>query len=170
MQTEAGKSQTFSTLETSKIDYEIYGVENISFESFYKNFIELRNKRFEKSNGEAKLSEDVELPLASEGQIQIEAQPDEAKSAENNFSQEDINATLAESFAPELSTDAAFDQWSCPVCTFLNDNSSTICCVCESRRPLAPGTEEVHPSSEPAVSAGWWCTACTFINPLANTR
>lgn len=61
------------------------------------------------------------------------------------------------------------DQWTCALCTVLNDNSSTICCVCESRRPDSSETDISIERETEAVTAGWWCTICTFINPLTST-
>jgi hypothetical protein len=85
------------------------------------------------------------------------------------------------------------DHWSCPACTFFNPALRTSCELCGTQSPstspraAAGGTEGAVSATasgggddgtselprpgreEEAGLAGWWCAACTFINPLSAT-
>ena len=51
---------------------------------------------------------------------------------------------------PEPPQSDLLDQWGCGACTLLNPETVTLCALCQSPRPLAPGQ--------------WKCGACTYVN------
>jgi uncharacterized membrane protein YgcG len=85
--------------------------------------------------------------------------------------------------------------WQCEVCTLINALEADECSVCSAPRPLRAvlpgGGMDINdigsrsPRRQPRGSAGgsggagggssgggagWWCTSCTFINPISATR
>lgn len=90
-------------------------------------------------------------------------------------------AAAEEEEETQLLADSAEEQmWACEVCTLLNAPHLTECSVCVTPRPAPAARAAGHPatassrraapSSAPAggpVAVGWWCSACTFINPIS---
>ena len=78
--------------------------------------------------------------------------------------------------------------WNCALCTMLNAPTDKVCCVGESVRVVdtpaltaaAAGGAAISTSTTAATAAttataagagvGWWCSACTYINPLLERR
>jgi hypothetical protein len=75
--------------------------------------------------------------------------------------------------------------WQCEVCTLINALEADECSVCSAPRPLLNDIGPRSPRRQPRESAGgsggagggssgggagWWCTSCTFINPISATR
>ena len=80
--------------------------------------------------------------------------------------------------AEDLDQEVDPNMWSCPACTMFNEPASDACSICGFANPmptLADGSNgggeglARHGRAEEAGQAGWWCAACTFINPALAT-
>ena len=70
--------------------------------------------------------------------------------------------------------DVAAMSWNCPVCTFVNDGSASVCGACSEPNPLLMLLDESsssathghhhHHGSSGSSQSGWQCGNCTFIN------
>jgi hypothetical protein len=85
---------------------------------------------------------------------------------------------IAVSVAPEIDIvveESRSDMWACQICTFLNDVFVDNCTMCGMPNE-AGGVEALadHSAALPATGesegvAAWWCSRCTFMNPLSRT-
>jgi hypothetical protein len=97
-----------------------------------------------------------------------------------------VDASGSTTIVTELSSEEAIipsssgpsDFWACEVCTFLNDISESSCAMCGvpnstgergSSAEDAPGASEFSAVSATGGVAAWWCSRCTFMNPLNRT-
>ena len=80
----------------------------------------------------------------------------------------------------EAKEDTEDDTWTCRVCTLINvagDDECVACGTSNTTSQVEVGAEgentgllEPRPGrAEEAGDAGWWCAACTFINPISFT-
>jgi hypothetical protein len=67
---------------------------------------------------------------------------------------------------PEPEIGSAELTWFCEICTLENLPHVNECAACTSLRPSGTGAAA---TSGPSTEAGWWCSMCTFINPIAET-
>ena len=79
----------------------------------------------------------------------------------------------------QLNLSAVFEpptNWQCEICTLFNSLDVSSCEVCSTPRPsMEVGGERGGGGGggvsnvAPVVQTGWWCTVCTFINPLSSS-
>lgn len=77
--------------------------------------------------------------------------------------------TMAAVEAAAAFADEDDGQWACPLCTMLNTADDMACTMCMTPR-AAGGDGSEGGAAAPGGETGWWCTVCTFINPLSVTR
>lgn len=83
-----------------------------------------------------------------------------------------VDDTDGEDLAAVLSTEE--QMWACEMCTLLNAPHLAECSVCATSRPAGSAAAAARRAAPTAASpdagsaaVGWWCSVCTFINPLS---
>jgi type II secretory pathway component PulK len=71
------------------------------------------------------------------------------------------------SSSPTRTALTTFAPWACPLCTMLNNFDDAVCSMCMTPRTVTNGDGRQALSGE---GTGWWCSVCTFINPLSATK
>ena len=111
-------------------------------------------------------SEGKEGPLGSTA-------PADGTTGSTEAADSDLLAALA------LEQEIGTEGWSCQLCTFRNSPEDARCGICDAARPdstsagtATAGGSSADASTAPAVAAGvgWWCSVCTYINPLTARR
>ena len=81
-----------------------------------------------------------------------------------------VNINLGKSkILKEATPFSSQTEYVCSVCTLINPIDSIRCTACDTLNPTYNELDSCDKIKEiESTRAGWWCSRCTYINPLTN--